>query len=51
VNYIFFKFSENTKHVKGGCKLRATGLEDFLDEHALHEVHVFNGCFDPQRDL
>jgi hypothetical protein len=35
----------------GGCKVRATRLEDFLDEHALHEVHVFNGCVDPQRDL
>jgi hypothetical protein len=32
----------------GGCKLRATGLEDFL---ALHELHEFNGCFDPQHDL
>jgi hypothetical protein len=35
----------------GGCKVRATGLQDFLDEHALHEVHVFNGCVDSQRDL
>jgi hypothetical protein len=35
----------------GGCKVRATGLQDILDEHALHEVHMFNGCVDPQRDL
>jgi hypothetical protein len=35
----------------GGCKIHATRLEDFPDEHALHEVHVFNGCVDPQRDL
>jgi hypothetical protein len=35
----------------GGCKVRAIGLDDFLDEQALHEVHVFNGCVDPQRDL
>jgi hypothetical protein len=32
----------------GGCTLGATGLEDFL---ALYELHKFNGCFDPQRDL
>jgi hypothetical protein len=32
----------------GGCTLGATGLEDFL---ALHELHKFNECFDPQRDL
>jgi hypothetical protein len=35
----------------GGCKLWATGLDDFLTLHELHEVHEFNGCFDPQRDL
>jgi hypothetical protein len=35
----------------GGCILGATGLEDFLALHELHEVHKFNGCFDPQRDL
>jgi hypothetical protein len=29
----------------------ATGLEDFLALYELHEVHEFNGCFDPQRDL
>jgi hypothetical protein len=33
---------------RGGCTLGATGLEDFL---ALHELHEFIGCFDPQRDL
>jgi hypothetical protein len=36
---------------KGGCKLGATGLEDFLALHELHKVHEFNGCFDPQCDL
>jgi hypothetical protein len=35
----------------GGCKLRATGLENFLALHELYEVHKFNGCFDLQRDL
>jgi hypothetical protein len=35
----------------GGCTLGATRLEDFLALHELHEVHKFNGCFDPQRDL
>jgi hypothetical protein len=35
----------------GGCKLRATGLMDFLVLHELHEVHEFNGFFHPQRDL
>jgi hypothetical protein len=29
----------------------ATGLEDFLALYELHEVHEFNGCFDPRRDL
>jgi hypothetical protein len=32
----------------GGCKLQATGLEDFL---VLHELYKFNGFFHPQRDL
>jgi hypothetical protein len=35
----------------GGCTLGATRLEDFLALHELHEVHGFNGCFDPQHDL
>ena len=35
----------------GGCTLWATKLEDFLALHELHEVHKFNGCFDPQRDF
>jgi hypothetical protein len=37
--------------VRGGCKLQATGLEDFLALHELHEVYKFNGFFHPQRDL
>jgi hypothetical protein len=35
----------------GGCKVWATGLQDILDEYALHKVHVFNGCVDPQHNL
>ena len=36
---------------QGGCKVHATELQDILDEHALHEVHMFNGCVDSQRNL
>jgi hypothetical protein len=41
----------NLEILEGGCKLRATRLEDFLVLHELHEVHEFNGFFHPQRDL
>jgi hypothetical protein len=36
---------------QGGCKLRSTGLEDFLVLYELHEVHEFDGFFHLQRDL
>jgi hypothetical protein len=26
----------------GGCKVRATGMHDNPDEHALHQLHPFS---------